>query len=146
MSKIVNMNSYSIGQQKKWIPQDIIFCLFRILFLMHTGLRAVAGQGSRPPEMLKVTSLKYEFRNHGLLCGGRGIGIWPLGEKKEAENRNRGSRVPSWKLDSLRVYILLCGCVYMEHPIPKLPCSIDSKPYICHSCYSWHHSCSERDK
>ena len=60
---------------------------------MHTGLRAVAGQGSRPPEMLKVTSLKYETMDFCLGAGG--IGVWPLEEKKEAENGNRGSRVPS---------------------------------------------------
>ena len=78
------------------MPQDIIFCLFRILFLhayISTGLQAIAGQGSRLPEMLKVTFLKCETMDFCVGVGG--IGVWPLGEKKEAGNGNRGSRVPS---------------------------------------------------
>ena len=60
MSKIVIMNSYSIGQQKSEYHKTSFSVCFVSFSYMHTGLRAVAGQGSRPPEMLKVTSLKCE--------------------------------------------------------------------------------------
>ena len=90
MSKIVIMNSYSIGQQKSEYHKTSFSVCFVSFSYMHTGLRAVAGQGSRPPKMLKVTFLKCET----MYCVGvEGIGVWSLGEKKEAENGNRGSRV-----------------------------------------------------
>ena len=75
MSKIV-----SIGQQESEYHKTSFSVCFVSFSYMHTGLRAIAGQGSRPPEMFKVTFLKFETMDCVGSRGNRGMAIG--GEKR----------------------------------------------------------------